>query len=74
MFVKIVSDMDTEVGEIGGKLSGGERQRIAIARTIMKIRMYYMERRITITDRAFTAQNLRNLPGNGLVPGKKMVF
>ena len=36
MFVKIVSDMDTEVGEIGGKLSGGERQRIAIARTIMK--------------------------------------
>ena len=36
MFVKIVSDMDTEVGEIGGKLSGGECQRIAIARTIVK--------------------------------------
>ncbi len=74
MFVKIVSDMDTEVGEIGGKLSGGERQRIAIARTIMKNPDVLMERRITITDRAFTAQNLRNLLGNGLVPGKKMVF
>ena len=36
MFVKIVSDMDTEVGEIGGKLSGGERQRIAIARMMLK--------------------------------------